>query len=84
MQPVEKGIPLPKDRRGGSNRKYPFSQMQLGDSILIASRASAYYYQVRNPNFHFVARREGKCYRIWRVSATQGGRSKFRKRKAEK
>jgi hypothetical protein len=67
---IEHGIPIPPKNRRRGNRKYPFDKMNIGDSILLNrhSRASAYYYRLEHPEFHFVLRREEKGLRIWRVS----------------
>lgn len=67
---IQHKIPIPPDPRGGSNKIYHFNKMKIGDSILISgkSRQSIYYYKRKNPNFHFISRKEGHNYRIWRVN----------------
>ena len=69
---IERGIPIPPKRKRGS-RKYPFDQMKIGDSILIGrkSQTSAYHYRIAHPEFRFTVRREGKGFRLWRVSEPQ-------------
>lgn len=32
---IEKGILIPPHYRGGAKRKYPFDEMQMGDSFLV-------------------------------------------------
>ena len=68
---IEKNVPVPKTR--GS--KYPFAQMEVGDSFYEPSRqtthlVSASYTFRRRHNlldWKFVARKENYGARIWRV-----------------
>lgn len=67
---IEHGIPIPANASGVANRKYPFAQMKIGDSILVSvkSRQSAYAYKLRHPEFKFVTRRVSSTHvRLWRV-----------------
>ena len=72
MIEIEKGIPLPT--RGAVRRKYPWAEMEVGDSFAakFSSAGSAYATAktggLRN-NMKFTARRiEGDEYRIWRIA----------------
>lgn len=67
---IEKGVPMPKLRN-----KYPFRQMEVGDSVYIpnshaaASKSSyaAYDFQKRTGR-KFISRKEGDGIRIWRIA----------------
>lgn len=71
MIKIDKNVPVPKILRGGAV-KYPFAQMQVGDSIFLegqttnkASALSAYWR--RKFNWVFIARGEKNGARIWRI-----------------
>lgn len=66
---IEKGIEIP-DRRGAP-RKYPFPDMEIGDSFEAmigpdALRAAAYKFQ-RKYGGKFTVRKHGEGARAWRV-----------------
>jgi hypothetical protein len=69
---IEKRIPLTKPIRSFAQRKYPFHEMQIGDSFSIApvavknARSAAYIYGTRK-NMKFACRKVGNKYRIWRT-----------------
>lgn len=62
---IDKGIPFPDGSRG--NKKYPWSQLSVGDSILGDMKV---YYAARSWGIRhgvtFVSRSEGGKLRIWR------------------
>lgn len=64
---IEKNIPVP-DR--GRRARYPFSQMEVGDSVLIAdidrSSQLASYWQHLRPK-RFVSRKVDGGIRVWRL-----------------
>lgn len=67
---IEKGIPMPEKR--GAPRKYPFPDMEIGDSFeaLIepdALRAAAYKFQKRYGG-QFKVRKHENGARAWRVA----------------
>jgi hypothetical protein len=65
---IEKGVPVP---RGASGRnKFPFGQMEVGDSIVIplASRAAAYSWANLHRPIRFTARIDGDTVRVWRTA----------------
>lgn len=76
---IEKGIPIPPDcRNGGKPRKYPFDEMEIGDSFLchgpspstIMNRlmAAASNYRKRNQNeFKIATRSMDDGVRVWRI-----------------
>ena len=70
---IEKGVPIPKS---GTNAKYKWGDMEIGDSIAFATPdaagslkilAAARIYGKRN-NKTFLSRRSPKGIRIWRMS----------------
>lgn len=72
MFKIEKDVPVPEGRSGV--QKYPFHEMQAGDSFLLpregninAARRSATAYGARH-NKVFTARKTPDGLRIWRVS----------------
>jgi len=67
---IEKNIPLPKDKRRPS--RYPWAELQAGDSVLIAPFHARVYraaslYAKRN-GLKFICRTEGDGIRVWRSS----------------
>ncbi len=65
---IEKGVPLEK----GGNRKYPFQDMEIGDSFFIIERPStvqtcASQYGSRNKK-KFVTKVMNGGVRVWRVA----------------
>jgi hypothetical protein len=74
---IEKGIPLPRGGKGGSGRKYPWRDMEIGESVLISCDdgetpakvvarlgASLAYAAPRK----FTRRREKRGVRVWRIA----------------
>lgn len=69
---VERNIPIPQHNGVGAPLKYPWGEMQVGDSILVQTRAAAVaarQWALRhNVVRRFTVREVGeKEYRIWRV-----------------
>lgn len=61
---IEKGIPI-----GVTNKKtkFPFSEMEIGDSFLIPSAwASSATHQAKRKGFKIVTRTIGENTRVWR------------------
>lgn len=79
MYEIQKGLPVPKPNRGGPGTgrpaKYPFRQMEVGDSFLIPLRPNGDYmglgttvsYATKQTGFKFTTRREPTGTRVWRV-----------------
>lgn len=74
---VEKGISIPPSRFGRHRRgqcKYPFAQMDVGDSFQVgihlgnSAKVCAANWRRRNPGWNFVSRSDGRNVRIWRVA----------------
>lgn len=71
MIKIEKGIPLTNPVHPGGQRKYPFGEMELGDSFYWDGKrhrvdSAASYYGKRN-NKKFAVRKEGSGARCWRT-----------------
>ena len=68
---IEKNIPTPTGR---SWRKYPFSEMEVGDSFFVPEcklskiNGPAQGFRRRNPEVKFTIRKEGTGYRCWRIA----------------
>jgi len=75
---VEKGIPVPPKKSGRPKKKvskYPFAQMNVGDSFCAAAKdrvkiasAAVTYRKTKKRTAKFTTRVEGKLARIWRVA----------------
>lgn len=71
---IEKGIPVSKPTgRNGSPPKYPWADMEVGDSFFIdepsskRSRNAMNYRNRRYPNTKFASRSMDGGRRIWRI-----------------
>lgn len=72
MITIEKNIEVPDST---DYEKYPFSQMEIGDSFKIKNdkkklsrlRGLSFYYAKKN-NVKFTTRKDGDGYRIWRTA----------------
>jgi hypothetical protein len=66
---IEKGIPIPP-RRCGRKPRYPFGQMEIGDSVIVeiisGARAATTYGRRHGKKFQSEKQADGK-YRVWRV-----------------
>ncbi|KKL57459.1 hypothetical protein LCGC14_2235170 [marine sediment metagenome] len=68
MIEIEKDVPVPQ-YAGYKNRKYPFQEMEVGDSILVeekARQALSHWIMRSQTEKKFVTRKEGDKVRIWR------------------
>jgi hypothetical protein len=73
MLKIEKGIPIPPDMRGMTKgkRKYPFAEMEVGDSILLEQKKASgigSYAQKCLPGAKFSTRKVEGGIRIWRLA----------------
>ena len=70
MFKIDKGVPMGPGKRRGRPRKYPFPDMEVGDSFFVPN--------LKNPRPLFAScakhvgmkaavRAEGDGYRVWRV-----------------
>jgi hypothetical protein len=75
---VDKDMPIPeppKKDKGGRKEKYPWSQMDIGDSFLFpaSTKTNTAYTAARTaglkftPNRTFIMRQIGDRFRCWRV-----------------
>lgn len=68
---IEKNIPPPSRGGPGRKHKYPFREMEVGDSFFYRGLrgtivSCANYFGKRN-NAKFVTRKENDGFRIWRI-----------------
>jgi len=72
MIEIETGIPIPEDNRGKKNRKYPFCDMQIGDSFSMKGQtrvvAAASKYKREHPGWNYTTRSDGTACRVWRIA----------------
>lgn len=72
VSPIVRDVPLPA-KRNDAMRRYPFAEMQPGDSFTIpvdrrqSVRSAASQFQQVHQGWQFVTRLEGERVRIWRV-----------------
>lgn len=71
---VDKNIPIP-EKTIFCNRKYPFNEMQIGDSFLVKNKsmpvvsAAKSGFVKKNPNYQFTMRKVKDGIRVWRIKA---------------
>jgi hypothetical protein len=70
---IDKGAPMPKGVRTVENYKYPWAEMEVGDSFLAPKHLKYFKNLVSHPNKRyaprrFTARKTPEGYRIWRVA----------------
>lgn len=69
--PVERGIPLPK-RTGGRPQKYPWNEMQVGDSFFVPDGkikmlSAATNFRTQISGHRYTLRSVEGGVRVWRV-----------------
>lgn len=69
---IEKGVPITGSRGVKGSWKYPFANMQIGDSFVVPDcprdRIDGAIYKARRVlGWSFAKRKEGTGYRVWRV-----------------
>ena len=69
---IEKNVPLPSAKSQGGTSKYPFGEMQVGDSFFFGGPAtrirSACSISARRHNRRYSVRVEGSGFRVWRTA----------------
>lgn len=70
MMQVDKNIPLPNAKTSGN--KYPWRQMEVGDSFLVQNREHANVCSVaanagKRYGMKFATRKEADGVRVWRI-----------------
>lgn len=68
---VVRNVPIPPKR--GGNRKYPWGDMQIGDSFLakkakLGTISSVAYRAAKRLGFKFSCRTENNGVRVWRIA----------------
>jgi hypothetical protein len=72
MYEISKGYQLPSSTSQRGVPKFPFKDMDIGDSILVdkqstpSARCSAYNYS-KISGYKFISRADGKSTRFWRT-----------------
>lgn len=73
MIKIEKNIPFPRYTKNGrsTNRKYPWEEMQVGDSFFSEKKAttmvSAANHAGKRLGMKFATKSENKGTRVWRI-----------------
>jgi hypothetical protein len=70
---IDKGIPIPPASTGMANTKYPWDQMEIGDSFLIPGRMKSnggvsVPPRLARGGFKVSCRVEGAGVRVWRIA----------------
>lgn len=73
MFTIEKGVPFKDGRAHGRNRKYPWHELEVGDSFLVqdVSRVAMDMtgrYHTSRTGKTFKAAKDGDGVRVWRIS----------------
>jgi hypothetical protein len=65
---IEKGVPMP-GLGVGRSRKYPWREMEVGDSFVIQKSAYAQAQLAsKRTGFKFSVRKVDGAYRVWRIA----------------
>jgi hypothetical protein len=71
MLKIDKDIPPPKQYGRAAVQKYPWKEMEIGNSFLVKQVGPSFPAQARNASRlygrKFVARKVSGGYRVWRV-----------------
>ncbi len=72
MLKIDKGVPLPEPMFGGRTSKYPWRQMEVGDSFFVLGGARNNLNLAASANKHhapkrFAARSVEGGVRVWRI-----------------
>lgn len=70
---IQKNIPVPKKALTHGNTKYPFNEMEVGDSFLIAGSKQNCHSATAGANFRYPTKRfkvlkTDEGYRCWRMA----------------
>lgn len=74
MLTIDKNIPIPTERTHSTAKKYPFGDMEVGDSFLVPGKKKVSQMGSTIPNararygFEFTSKLEEGGLRIWRIS----------------
>lgn len=77
---IETGIEIPGRKGGRSGSKYPFGQMDVGQSFLVGSgvkvstvRSAIGAFNKSHPGMKFAVRDTDEGVRVWRVAVEEKG-----------
>ena len=70
---IDKNVPMPKGVRGPGKTKYPWREMEIGDSFLLPAECKYPDQFAGSPNKHmaplrFAVRKTPEGYRLWRIA----------------
>lgn len=71
---IEKNVPIPENRgRQAGSSKYPFAEMEIGDSFFTQTKHNSVYVRARqyaktHTGYAFAVRKEGEGCRVWRIA----------------
>lgn len=75
---IDRSIPPPRTFRYNS---WPFGKLKVGESFFAGPeiaghagqilRPAASQYHIRNPDWHYITRKEGDGFRLWRIAAPE-------------
>jgi len=71
---IEKGVPVPLKKGRNRSSKYPFKDMEIGDSFHVvgmkrgALGSRAVFYRKEHPGWDFTVRTVDGGTRIWRIA----------------
>lgn len=68
---IDRGVPIPPPLIMGRQPKYPWRQMQVGDSFFVAKKKARFTSTIsrmkKKSGMQFIARPEGEGTRVWRT-----------------
>jgi len=69
---IDKGVPIPPPTKGGGQFKYPWHEMEVGDSFVVVGVTRSLWRNHARANITYApkmweARPEGKDLRVWRT-----------------
>ena len=73
MLKIDRDVPIPPLVGKGLGRKYPFEEMEIGDSFFVTDvspksvRTSANGWKKRHPGFEYTSRVIDGWTRVWRI-----------------
>jgi hypothetical protein len=75
MIPIDKGVPIPRAKRGGPGKRpaiYPWMDMEIGDSFFAEGLTQAHLaavgsYTERKTGWKFTTRKVPGGTRVWRI-----------------
>lgn len=73
MYKIDKNIPIPSKYSKGIKTKYPWRELEVGDSFFVENRTSTQMINTskntsKNSGHKYVCRKEGNGCRVWRVA----------------